>query len=392
MWTTHRILLFKINEEQPPRNWKTLNLMMTTTQLFKLFEMPKEKRKKLTKNQRRRLKRRQKKLEERNSKEKKTDGKEVKEVKKVNEDVVIEYVVDDSLKKSLGNFFNQDSVDKIFGKFTQLTSNQSDKEETTQVEDDEKNEDGKSDDTENEMTTLSNRKRKLLIRMSVAELKQVVDHPEFVEVHDVNSSDPRLLIHLKSYRNSVPVPRHWSRKRKYLQGKRGIEKPPFKLPDFIEATGISKMRSSVQESDEGKSLRQKARERMNAKMGKIDIDYAVLYRAFFKNQTKPPLTGHGELYYESKEYETDVRKKHAGILSAELKEALGMPNDKVVPVPWLLNMQRYGPPPSYPKLKIPGLNSPIPAGASFGYHPGGWGKPPVNEFGQALYGDVFGTS
>jgi splicing factor 3B subunit 2 len=55
-------------------------------------------------------------------------------------------------------------------------------------------------------------------------------------------------------------------------------------------------------------------------------------------------------------------------------------------------MQRYGPPPSYPKLKIPGLNSPIPAGASFGYHPGGWGKPPVNEFGQALYGDVFGTS
>jgi len=366
--------------------------MMTTTQLFKLFEMPKEKRKKLTKNQRRRLKRRQKKLEERNSKEKKTDGKEVKEVKKVNEDVVIEYVVDDSLKKSLGIFFNQDSVDKIFGKFTQLTSNQSDKEETTQVEDDEKNEDGKSDDTENEMTTLSNRKRKLLIRMSVAELKQVVDHPEFVEVHDVNSSDPRLLIHLKSYRNSVPVPRHWSRKRKYLQGKRGIEKPPFKLPDFIEATGISKMRSSVQESDEGKSLRQKARERMNAKMGKIDIDYAVLYRAFFKNQTKPPLTGHGELYYESKEYETDVRKKHAGILSAELKEALGMPNDKVVPVPWLLNMQRYGPPPSYPKLKIPGLNSPIPAGASFGYHPGGWGKPPVNEFGQALYGDVFGTS
>ena len=103
--------------------------MMTTTQLFKLFEMPKEKRKKLTKNQRRRLKRRQKKLEERNSKEKKTDGKEVKEVKKVNEDVVIEYVVDDSLKKSLGIFFNQDSVDKIFGKFTQLTSNQSDSNE-----------------------------------------------------------------------------------------------------------------------------------------------------------------------------------------------------------------------------------------------------------------------
>jgi len=34
------------------------------------------------------------------------------------------------------------------------------------------------------------------------------------------------------------VPRHWSQKRKYLQGKRGLEKPPFKLPEFIEATGI----------------------------------------------------------------------------------------------------------------------------------------------------------
>lgn len=36
----------------------------------------------------------------------------------------------------------------------------------------------------------------------------------------------------------MTIPRHWSQKRKYLQGKRGLEKPPFKLPEFIEATGI----------------------------------------------------------------------------------------------------------------------------------------------------------
>ena len=42
-------------------------------------------------------------------------------------------------------------------------------------------------------------------------------------------------------------------------------------------------------------------------------------------------------------------------------------------------MQRYGPPPSYPHLKIPGLNAPIPAGAKFGYGHGEWGKPPVDE-------------
>lgn len=56
-----------------------------------------------------------------------------------------------------------------------------------------------------------------------------------------------------------------------------------------------------------------------------------------------------------------------------------------VPPPWLLNMQRYGPPPAYPNLKIPGLNAPIPEGASFGYHPGGWGKPPVDEVLVACY-------
>ena len=29
-------------------------------------------------------------------------------------------------------------------------------------------------------------------------------------------------------------------------------------------------------------------------------------------------------------------------------------------------------------------------GCSFGYFVGGWGKPPVDEVGRPLYGDVFG--
>jgi splicing factor 3B subunit 2 len=37
----------------------------------------------------------------------------------------------------------------------------------------------------------------------------------------------------------VPVPAHWSQKRRYLLYKRGVEKPPFKLPSFIEKTGIT---------------------------------------------------------------------------------------------------------------------------------------------------------
>lgn len=95
-------------------------------------------------------------------------------------------------------------------------------------------------------------------------------------------------------------------------------------------------------------------------------------------------------YYEGKEFETKLKEKRPGDLSEDLKEALSIP--PLAPPPWLIAMQRYGPPPSYPNLKIPGLNAPIPDGAQWGYHPGGWGKPPTDEYGRPLYGDVFGQA
>lgn len=77
-------------------------------------------------------------------------------------------------------------------------------------------------------------------------------------------------------------------------------------------------------------------------------------------------------------------------------------------------MQRYGPPPSYPNLRVAGLNAPIPEGcvplsfspfsnstssslflpcrAAWGFHPGGWGKPPIDEYGRPLYGDIYGIT
>ncbi|XP_006343248.1 splicing factor 3B subunit 2-like isoform X2 [Solanum tuberosum] len=236
---------------------------------------------------------------------------------------------------------------------------------------------------------ISNKKKKLQRRMNIAELKQICTRPDVVEVWDATAADPKLLVYLKSYRNTVPVPRHWSQKRKFLQGKRGIEKQPFQLPDFIAATGIEKIRQAYIEKEDSKKLKQKQRERMQPKMGKMDIDYQVLHDAFFKYQTKPKLSSHGDLYYEGKEFEVKFREMKPGTFSQELKEALGMPEG--APPPWLINMQRYGPPPSYPQLKIPGLNAPIPPGAKFGYQPGGWGKPPVDEYGRPLYGDVFGV-
>ena len=61
------------------------------------------------------------------------------------------------------------------------------------------------------------------------------------------------------------------------------------------------------------------------------------------------------------------------------------------PPPWLWMQQRLGPPPSYPNLKIPGVNSPIPPHCQLGYFAEGWGRYPVDEQERPLYGDVFGT-
>ena len=147
-----------------------------------------------------------------------------------------------------------------------------------------------------EKKPLSKKKARKMNRLTVAELKQLVKKPEVVEWTDVTAADPRLLLHLKSYRNTVPIPAHWSAKRDYLQGKRGIEKPPFQLPSYIADTGIATMRDAVKEKEANMTLKAKTRERVQPKMGKVDIDYQKLHDAFFKFMTKPNVTSFGEMY------------------------------------------------------------------------------------------------
>lgn len=363
--------------------------------------MPPER--KLTKNEKKRLKEKAKRAEKSNATNSssavptkklvldlKNDNIELELESSVNDPNIDSLVQDEDLK---------DEFKAIFEKFNRPKVEQEEVEETAETEggkDDES--DGYSDmegmeesgDEEDGSTEkLSKRKAKLLNRMTVGQLKLLVDRPELVEAHDVAAPDPLYLAHLKGVRNSVPVPKHWSQKRKYLQGGRGREKIVYQLPDFIAETGISKIRDSLQEMEDQKAMKAQARNRTRPTMGKIDIDYQVLHDAFFKYQNKPKMTRHGDIYYESKEYQT-VRpdKKPGGHLSDTLLQALGMKDNKTSP-PWLVTQQRYGPPPSYPNLRIPGLTCPIPAGGQFGYHQGGWGKPPVDEYGRPIYGDVF---
>jgi splicing factor 3B subunit 2 len=279
---------------------------------------------------------------------------------------------------------------QIFEKFKETT------EEEAATKDDEKPDifhvdDDIPEEDEDEQPKISKKQRKQQNKLTVAQLKSQVKKPELVEWTDVSSTDPRLLIALKGLKNVVPVPGHWSLKREYLSSKRGIEKPAFSLPVFIQETGIAEMRDAHMEKQAEMTMRQKQRERVSGKLGKIDIDYAKLYDAFYRRQTKPELTRYGEVYYEGKEFETNLVNLKPGELSEELREALSMAPGH--PPPWLINMQRFGPPPSYPNMRIPGVNAPIPPGAAWGFQPGQWGKPPLDDAGKPLFGgDVYGTS
>ena len=235
--------------------------------------------------------------------------------------------------------------------------------------------------------TLSKKALRKLNRPFVGRLKQLASDPELVTSHEIRATDPLLTFHLKGYKNFVAVPAHWVNPSDYLSRKHGIAKLPYELSRYILATGITEPRTPINHTPS--TLRSQMRERVRPHIGTFDIDHQKLHDAFFRHQTKPPLSRAGEVYFEGKEHETNFKFKRPGDLSEELKLALSIP--PWAPPPWLVYMQRVGPPPAYPGLKIPGLNAPIPRGARWGFHPGGWGQPPRGEFGQPLYGNVFGV-
>lgn len=209
---------------------------------------------------------------------------------------------------------------------------------------------------ENEQPTMSKKKLRKTNKIPLSELKSYTKFPELVEWFDADAAHPKLVIQLKSLKNAVPVPKSWQFKRDYLAGKRGFEKKPFELPKFIRDTGITDMRDTTK--DDESSMKQRQREKVQPKLNRLDMDYKKLHDAFFKFQTKPPLYGFGDLFYEGREMEDETLKRfRPGVVSEELRQALGVA--KGMGMPWIGKMQMYGPPPSYPHMKIPGFNAPV---------------------------------
>ncbi|KAL7722114.1 hypothetical protein QTN25_000875 [Entamoeba marina] len=176
--------------------------------------------------------------------------------------------------------------------------------------------------------------------ITVAKLKRLTKYPELVEFHDANSREPELLLELKSMKNTVPIPQHWCQKRRYLGGKR--ERQPYRLPSYIEDTGVGRLRQAYMDREEDMKMKQKMREKMRPKLSGT-IDYQVLYDAFFKHQTKGKMSPFGDLYYEGKEDCEWVGTP--GELSYDLRKALGLTESGVPP--WFSSMQKFGPPPAY---------------------------------------------
>ncbi|XWS18347.1 hypothetical protein CRYUN_Cryun32bG0035900 [Craigia yunnanensis] len=138
----------------------------------------------------------------------------------VTEQVVIEYVPE---RAELDDGIDEEFIKVVekFG-FREAAGSETVKKDEFAQDADSKKDDSDSEEEEQDNQQkekgLSNKKKKLQRRMKITELKQIWSRPDVVEVWNATSADPKLLVFLKANRNTVPVPRHWCQKRKYLQG------------------------------------------------------------------------------------------------------------------------------------------------------------------------------
>ncbi|TBU08819.1 subunit 2 of splicing factor 3b [Hamiltosporidium magnivora] len=216
------------------------------------------------------------------------------------------------------------------------------------------------------------RKQKL-IQMKYNFYKPIVPYPLLLDFEDVTYKDPIYLNYIKGLENTVPVPKYWKNKKSFLNVKKCINKKKYVIPQNILETGLVDMRKSIRNKEDNMSFKAKLREKLYPKTGKCFVEYQKLYDCFFKHPNEIEYLRFGELFRPGIEMEKKIKLNVPGRISKNLMNVLGI--DKTLPPPWIFNMQKYGPPPSYSDIKIPGVNAQIPIGSSWGFQPTGWGQP-----------------
>lgn len=134
-------------------------------------------------------------------------------------DVEIEYVPEPLLTESEGKNDSQQDDNDMAAVLRRFQARASALVSDVEDEDVDKKKETETQEDEEEEEQLSKRKLREMSRPTVAELKNRVERSDLVEAHDVTAKDPDFLLFLKAVPSTVPVPRHWGRKRKYLQGK-----------------------------------------------------------------------------------------------------------------------------------------------------------------------------
>ncbi|GME71239.1 unnamed protein product [Ambrosiozyma monospora] len=141
----------------------------------------------------------------------------------------------------------------------------------------ESEDDDDSDDDDDDETKMTKRQIKKKYHIPLSFLKAESSDPQLIGPTDADADDPRLFVYLKTLHNAVPIPKHWASKRAFLAGKKGFERPPFELPKFILDTGILEMRDTSGNKEDDTTLKQRMRERVQPKMGQLDIDFNKLF-------------------------------------------------------------------------------------------------------------------
>ncbi|CCH60587.1 hypothetical protein TBLA_0D00790 [Henningerozyma blattae CBS 6284] len=211
----------------------------------------------------------------------------------------------------------------------------------------------------------SKRKLRKLTKPTLAELKGISNYPENIEWFDCDAPYPYLLAGIKTSKNIIPIPPSWQQKRGYLSGRSLLNKRPFQLPSIIRETGIEEMRkiSLGEDISNEKSLKEITRSRVQPKTDTFDLDYKKLYDVFFKigkNWKPSTLLPFGDLYFENRnlvedaEWKSKTKDLGPGKLSSRMRNIIGLKAGQLPP--WIHKMKELGLPPSYPSLKIVGLN------------------------------------
>lgn len=238
---------------------------------------------------------------------------------------------------------------------------------------------------EDRKVNANKRQRKAFrVHRAYEEYKLCVPYPELLQIEDVTSPDIRLLNVLKGTPHSVPVPGHWKEKRGYLRTKGSMHKKPYTIPDKVLQTGFYEARNALRAYRASLSLKQKQKLKLNPKVRSNE----KAYREVEIDVPCPVLRCYGDLYRENTYSEDVFEEVTPGKLSAELAAAIGVEDSKKPP-PWLYAMQKYGLPPAYSNIKVPGVNAPIPKGCKFGYGEGCWGIPPVGSDSRPVYPEVY---